>query len=71
MAENTSDKAKPFSREYVLRTTARHMMKAVDTSIAKTMARVPEFEGDSEKAQEILIALSDLHAMKRQISAHI
>jgi hypothetical protein len=66
---SNKDKASvPFSREYVLRTTAKHMLKSVDISIEKTMARVPEFEGDSAKSTEILTTLSDLHALKARIN---
>lgn len=65
---STDEKAKPFSREYVLRTTARHMLKAVDTSINKTMARMQEFEGNPEMAQELLRTLSDLNALKARIN---
>jgi hypothetical protein len=65
MSDN--DNQKPFSRDYVLRTTQRHMLKCINTSIAKTMDRVQEFEGDPEKSGEILKTLSDLHHMRDQL----
>jgi len=68
---NQADNTKPFSREYVLRTTARHMAKAVDLSIEKTMARLPEFEGNADKGLEILKTLSDLKALRGQINTDV
>ena len=47
---------KPFSIDYVLKTTARHMRKSIDISIRKTFERIEEFEKDSKK--------SDLHLVE-------
>ena len=60
--ENNS---KPFSQEYVLRTTAKHMRKSIDVSIKKTSERIAEFDGNAEKSQEVLKTLSALYALKR------
>lgn len=59
--------SKPFSMGYVLRTTAKHMRKDVDISIRKTFERVAEFAGNPEKSKEVFEALSQLHAMRKQI----
>lgn len=56
---------KPFSKGYVLRTTAKHMRKSIDISIRKTFERVAEFEGNSEKSQEIMETLSHLHQLRK------
>jgi hypothetical protein len=58
----------PFDRSYVLRTTARHIIKAVDNSIEKTTARIPEFSGNSAKSHEILQTLSDLQSLRKSIN---
>jgi hypothetical protein len=58
---------RPFSSEYVVRTTTKHMRKCIDISIKKTIERVSEFEGNSEKAQEIFKTLSMLHQMRKQL----
>lgn len=52
---------------YVLRTTAKHMRKSVDISIRKTFERIPEFEGNQDKSQEVFHTLSHLHALRKQI----
>jgi len=59
---------KPFSMDYVLRATARHMRKSVDLSIGKTFERIEEFKNDPKKSREIFETLSALHAMKRNLN---
>jgi hypothetical protein len=59
MIEN--DSSKPFSKGYVLRTTAKHMRKSIDISIRKTFERVAEFGGDQQKSMEVFETLSFLH----------
>ena len=58
---------KPFSRGFVLRTTAKHMRKAIDISIRKTFERVAEFDGNQEKSREVFETLSVLHSMRKQL----
>lgn len=58
---------KPFSRGFVLRTTAKHMRKAIDISIRKTFERVAEFDGNKEKSREVFDTLSVLHSMRQQL----
>lgn len=59
--------AKPFSRGYVLRTTAKHMRKSIDISIRKTFERIHEFDSNPEKSREVFETLSELHAMRKQL----
>jgi hypothetical protein len=58
---------KPFSKGYVLRTTAKHMRKSIDISIRKTFERVEEFADDKEKSTEVFETLSHLHNMRKQL----
>jgi len=61
---------KPFSMDYVVRTTLKHMRKSVDTSIRKTFERISEFAGDQEKSQEVFRTLAHLHMMKKSLDEH-
>ena len=63
----SQNQEKPFSMGYVLRTTARHMRKSIDVSIRKTFARMPEFQNDEAKSQEIFKTLGRLHALRNEI----
>jgi hypothetical protein len=65
MAENQA--SRPFSVEYVLSTTAKHMRKSIDISIRKTLDRLPEFADDPVKSVVVFNALTQLHAMRKQI----
>lgn len=58
---------KPFSMGYVLRTTAKHMRKSIDISIRKTFERVGEFNGNTQKADEVFRTLAQLHNMRKQL----
>lgn len=62
-----SEAKKPFSSEYVLRTTAKHMRKSIEISIKKTSERIAEFSDDQQMSAEILKTLSMLHQMRKQI----
>lgn len=55
---------KPFSKDFVIKTTLAHQRKCVDISIQKTANRIAEFEGDAEMSKEILQTLSCLHSMR-------
>lgn len=65
MTENQVDT--PFTRGYVLRTTLKHMNKSVEISKNKTLARIEEFEGNSQKSQEVLATLGDLTAIETML----
>lgn len=57
----------PFTKSHVLRATAKHMRKSIDISIRKTFNRVKDFDGNSEKSQEVFETLSILHQMREQL----
>ena len=58
---------KPFSQDYVLRETLKHMQDSVNISTQKTLSRLPEFVADSAKIQEIMDTLSSLNALNKLI----
>lgn len=62
-----TERSKPFSQGYVLRTTSKHIRKSIDISIRKTFERVAEFDGNQEKSQEIFKTLALLHTMRKQV----
>jgi len=64
---DTNKDPKPFSKGYVLRTTAKHMRKSIDISIRKTFERIAEFDGNQKKSQEIFETLATLHDMKKSV----
>jgi hypothetical protein len=53
-----------ISNDYVLRETLKHMSRCIQISQEKTIARIPEFEGDDESKQEILTILSNLEKLQ-------
>lgn len=57
----------PFSYNYVLRTTIRHMIRDIDISISKTLKRFPEFVNNQSKSQEIFTTLMQLHKMRKDL----
>ena len=60
---------KPFDLAYVIRTTVGHMRDAIDISINKTFARLPEFEG-TEKSVEVFSTLAHLHRMRKDLNTY-
>jgi gas vesicle protein len=58
---------KPFSKSYVLRTTAKHMRKSIDISIRKTFERVKDFDSNGPKSREVFETLSILHQMRSHL----
>ncbi len=63
MANNT----KPFSIEYVISATKKHMLKSIEISIRKTIERIAEFDGNREKSEEVFRTLSELNSMKKSL----
>jgi hypothetical protein len=57
----------PFSMAYVLRTTTKHMRKALDISIRKTFDRFPEFANNPVKSKELFVTLAYLHTMRNNL----
>lgn len=60
-----------FDKEYVLRTTLQHMLKAVSRSIEKTTNRFPEFANDPVKSKEVFITIAELNTFRKQITQQI
>ena len=60
-----------FDKEYVLRTTLQHMLKAVSRSIEKTTNRFPEFANDPVKSQEVFITIAELNTFRKQITQQL
>lgn len=59
---------KPFSKSYVLRVTAEHILESLDISINKTFERIAEFDSNAAKSKEIFMTLSELHQLRKQLS---
>ena len=59
--------SKPFTKEHVIRETLKHMQRSVAISTQKTLARMPEFQDDSENLVEVMSALSDLGRLNNLI----
>jgi hypothetical protein len=60
---------KPFSSDYVIRETLRHMQQSVAISTQKTIARLPEFQGQPEKITEVMTTLASLGRLNSMIEA--
>lgn len=63
-------KKKPFSTDYVMRTTIKYMQKAIDISIRKTYSRLPEFASDEAASKEVFKTLGFLHGLKNMIDEY-
>jgi len=57
-----------FTKDYVLGVTKKNMLKSIDTSINKTVARVGEFQPDTEKAREVIETITTLQAFKNRVN---
>jgi hypothetical protein len=62
MPQNT-----PFSIDYVIGVTVKHMLKSIDVSINKTFERTQEGGLSAEKHTEAFKTLSVLHQMRAQL----
>ena len=58
---------KPFDRDFVLKTTLKHMRRSIDISIRKTFERMEDLGEQGDKASEIMTTLSDLHNLRRGV----
>jgi len=58
---------KPFSQDFVIKTTLKNMQKAIDISVNKTLSRVSEFADNPEKSNEIFMTLGNLQTMKKSL----
>jgi hypothetical protein len=60
---------KPFSSEYVIKETLKHMQSSVAISTQKTIARLPEFQSQPEKVQEVMNTLASLGKLNSMIES--
>jgi len=60
---------KPFSMDYVLRETIKHMRTPIAISTQKTIARLPEFEGNAAMVTELLNTLASLNALDKMMES--
>jgi hypothetical protein len=58
---------KPFSLEYVVGITVKHMLKSIDISINKTFERTKDETLSPDKKSEAFETLSILHQMRAQL----
>jgi cell fate (sporulation/competence/biofilm development) regulator YlbF (YheA/YmcA/DUF963 family) len=58
---------KPFSNAYVIKETLRHMQNSISISTSKTIARMQEFQGNSEMTKELLTTLANLNRLNNLI----
>ena len=58
---------RPFSKAFVLKTTARHMRRSIDISIRKTYDRLPEFKDDPTMVMELMETLDILHRQRKML----
>lgn len=58
---------KPFSNDYVIRETLKHMQKSVEISRGKTLARMDDFKDDPEMLSEFMTALSNLNKFEKML----
>jgi len=56
-----------FSKQFVMRTTFRHMRRSIDISIRKTFERFKDFENDNETGREIMETLDVLHKLRKML----
>lgn len=62
-----NNSSKPFSKDYVIKTTVKHMRKSIDISIRKTSERIGELSEDSAKSQEVFKTLGELYALRKRV----
>ncbi len=60
---------KPFSSEYVIKETLKHMQSSVGISTQKTIARLPEFQGNPDRVQEVMNTLASLGRLNSMIES--
>jgi hypothetical protein len=62
---------KPFTKEFVLRTTLQNMRGAVDLSMRKTVSRLDDFPQDADAKLEVLSTLASLDQLHKTIQSII
>jgi hypothetical protein len=61
---------KPFSGEYILGITVRHMLKTIDLSINKTFERTRDGSLTPAQVTEAFETLSALHQMRAPLATY-
>jgi hypothetical protein len=61
--------SKPYSSEYVIRETLRHMQQSIAISTQKTITRIPEFAEDPAKLKEVMDTLASLSRLNQLIES--
>jgi hypothetical protein len=56
-----------FTYEFVIAATLAHMDKCVRVSIQKTLARLPEMEGDSKRSMDVFSTLLALNQLREAL----
>lgn len=62
-----SNPSKPFSQDYVIRETLKHMQASVAISTQKTISRLPEFQAQPEQLREVMNTLASLSRLNTLI----
>lgn len=57
----------PFTRDYVLKATAKHIRRSIDISIRKTNDRWKEFKDDPDLSKEVMYTLMVLHDLRKNL----
>ena len=60
---------KPFSQQYVLNETLKHISKSIGISTQKTIARLPEFINEPEMTKEVMSTLASLNQLSKLIDS--
>jgi len=60
---------KPFSNDYVIKETLKHMQSSVAISTQKTIARLSEFQEQPEKVKEVMTTLANLGKLNSMIES--
>jgi hypothetical protein len=70
MSDELTADVRPFSRDYVILATLKHIKRSIDISISKTLDRVKDFNDNPEKSTEVMATLSTLYEMRKGIEMH-
>jgi hypothetical protein len=60
---------KPFTKEFVLRTTLQNMRNMIDLSMRKTVARLEDFKDDNAMKVEVLSTLASLDQLHKNVQS--
>lgn len=60
---------RPFSQQYVINETLKHISKSIGISTQKTICRLSEFAGEPETTKEIMSTLASLNRLSNLIDS--